>query len=268
MDGHASDGTGRDLRLLAYFCHDLCLVDDQLGGCGLLVRRVAVLEQEPLDPGPQLGPHRLLDVPVGLGVPSHDLGQLVCDLLHRLVGHDRLGGLVVRQGVVVEELHLVADRRRLLKGGDQGEEPLETAGMGHEPLLGTGCLLALPVELTLATIGGVLVLAVGLEEVVHGRRHRVDERLGVAASQDGDPIHAVQQVGHHAVLGQHVRDRGLADVLTYRAALLVPVGVGRQRGLEVLGDADVVHDQAGGLVLERPVHPGDGLHEPVPCRGG
>ena len=41
------------------------------------------------------------------------------------------------------------------------------------------------------------------------------------------------------------------------------VGVGLERGFEVVGDADVVHHEAAGFVLKHAVHAGDGLHEVV-----
>ena len=44
---------------------------------------------------------------------------------------------------------------------------------------------------------------------------------------------------------------------------LVAAGILPERVLEVLGDADVVHDQPGGLVAEDAVDAGDGLHQPV-----
>ena len=36
-----------------------------------------------------------------------------------------------------------------------------------------------------------------------------------------------------------------------------------QRVFEPLGDADIIHDEARGLVAEHAVDAGDGLHEPV-----
>ena len=97
--------------------------------------------------------------------------------------------------------------------------------------------------------------------MVDGGGDGVDERLGVAAAEDGDPVDAVQEVADDGVLGEHLGDGALRGRPRRSPVLLVAVGVGGQRVLEVLGDADVVDDQAGGLVLEGAVDPGDGLHE-------
>jgi|SRR5690625_1340673 len=48
--------------LVAVLGHDLRLVLDAVCRSGFLVRRVPVLEQQPLDSRAQLGTHRLLDV--------------------------------------------------------------------------------------------------------------------------------------------------------------------------------------------------------------
>ena len=48
-----------------------------------------------------------------------------------------------------------------------------------------------------------------------------------------------------------------------RIALATAVGVGSQRLLELVGQAEIIHDESTGLVLEHAVHPCDGLHESV-----
>ena len=74
----------------------------------------------------------------------------------------------------------------------------------------------------------------------------------------------MEQVPHDLVLlqqhGHRLRlvDPGLATVA---------VGILAEGALQVLGDADVVNDQTGGIVSEDPVHPGDGLHQPVALHG-
>src|SRR5579884_3727946 len=40
-------------------------------------------------------------------------------------------------------------------------------------------------------------------------------------------------------------------------------GVGRDRGLELVGEPQVVDDEAAWLVPEDPIHPGNRLHQPV-----
>ena len=41
------------------------------------------------------------------------------------------------------------------------------------------------------------------------------------------------------------------------------LGVGGEGLLQLVGEAEVIDDQAAGLVLEDAVHAGDGLHQPV-----
>ena len=50
-----------------------------------------------------------------------------------------------------------------------------------------------------------------------------------------------------------------------RLARAAALGVGRQRLLQLVGEAEVVDHQPAGLVLEHAVHPGDGLHQAVPA---
>ena len=46
-------------------------------------------------------------------------------------------------------------------------------------------------------------------------------------------------------------------------ALAAAFGVGGQGALELIGEAEVIHHQAAGLVAEHPVDAGDGLHQAV-----
>ncbi len=48
-----------------------------------------------------------------------------------------------------------------------------------------------------------------------------------------------------------------------RVPLTAALGVGDERFLELIGEAEVIHHQAAGFVTEDPVHTGDGLHEAV-----
>ena len=45
------------------------------------------------------------------------------------------------------------------------------------------------------------------------------------------------------------------------------LGVGGQRLLQLVGEAEIIHDQPARLVLEHAVHAGDGLHEAVAAHG-
>ena len=71
----------------------------------------------------------------------------------------------------------------------------------------------------------------------------------------------MEHVAHDLVLlQQHGDGLGLVDARVF----LVVAGILAEGRFQVLGDADVVHDQPGGLVAEHPVHAGDRLHEPMP----
>ena len=48
-----------------------------------------------------------------------------------------------------------------------------------------------------------------------------------------------------------------------RIAFAAALGVGRERLLQLIGEAEVIDDQAAGLVAEDAVHARDGLHEAV-----
>ena len=75
------------------------------------------------------------------------------------------------------------------------------------------------------------------------------------------PVEAVEQRAAHLVLLQHHRDRFV--LVQRRLSLASALGVGGEGLLQVLGQPQVVDDQAAGLVLEHAVHAGDGLHQPV-----
>ena len=77
------------------------------------------------------------------------------------------------------------------------------------------------------------------------------------------PVEAVEQAAAHLVLLQHRRHRfRLVDGRLPGAAAL---GVDGERGLQLVREAEVVHDQPARLVLEDAVHPRDRLHEAVPA---
>lgn len=77
------------------------------------------------------------------------------------------------------------------------------------------------------------------------------------------PVEAVKEPAADFVLLQHHRhrfaliERGLAGAARF--------GVRRERLLQLVGEPQVVHHEAAGLVLEDAVHPRDRLHEAVPA---
>ena len=83
------------------------------------------------------------------------------------------------------------------------------------------------------------------------------------ARRPAAPVEAVEQAAADLVLLEHhgdgfgLVDRGLAGAAALR--------VGRERLLQLVGEAEVVDDQPAGLVLEHPVHARDRLHQPVPA---
>ena len=68
-------------------------------------------------------------------------------------------------------------------------------------------------------------------------------------------VHFLQQHGQR--FGSVVR--GVAFALGF--------GVGLECGLQLIGNADVIHHQAARLVLEHAVHPGNRLHQIVAFHG-
>jgi len=77
-------------------------------------------------------------------------------------------------------------------------------------------------------------------------------------------VEAVEHCAHDLVLPpQHRYGFGRVDAGVPPVVARVPA----EGGLQVLRDADVIHDQAGRLVAEHAVDAGDGLHEPVPPHG-
>ena len=96
------------------------------------------------------------------------------------------------------------------------------------------------------------------KDILLGGGQQVEALLGRAGRPDG-PVEAVQQPAADVVLLLHDGDRfGLVDGGAAGAAAL---GVGGERLLQVLGQAQVVDDEAAGLVLEDAVDAGDGLHQ-------
>ena len=82
-------------------------------------------------------------------------------------------------------------------------------------------------------------IGVHIETVKHGRQH----------------VQLFQQHGHGLLL----HTRGLV--------LAARVAIKSQRLLQIRRDAQIVHDQAAGLVAVHAVHPGDGLHQGMALHG-
>ena len=162
--------------------------------------------------------------------------------LHVVPGAGAVGaGPAQLDGDGLEERQVVAEPQRLRGGHGEGERLGGDAGVVQEP---------------------VRQVHLGRAEQVLERRHdRLDLRPVRAGVERLAPRAAVQQLAEDLdlLLQQRERlvDRG-ADLLPGP----VPVGVVGERGLQRLGDADVVDDQPAGLVAEGAVDPGDGLHQP------
>ncbi len=75
------------------------------------------------------------------------------------------------------------------------------------------------------------------------------------------PVEAVEEAAADLVLLQHHGD-GLV-LVERRLARAAALGVGGQRLLQLVGQAQVVHHQPAGLVLEHAVDARDRLHQPV-----
>jgi len=71
----------------------------------------------------------------------------------------------------------------------------------------------------------------------------------------------MQHVAGDAVFLVHHGD-GLFRVVG-RVALAAAFGVVGERALELICEAEVIHDQTAGLVLEHAIHATDGLHQAV-----
>ena len=61
----------------------------------------------------------------------------------------------------------------------------------------------------------------------------------------------------------HLHRDNSVGLIARRLARPARAGVGRQRGLEVLGEPEIIDHQLARLVLEHPVDPRDRLHQSV-----
>ena len=138
----------------------------------------------------------------------------------------------------LKEAHVVADARRLVARHREGEGPGQVAHGRDES-----------------------VLAVLLGENVFLRRGEQSQPFRRRAGGPCGEVEAVQHGEAYLVLLQHERDR--FPLVHGGAAGAAALGVGGERLLEFLGQAEIVHDQTAGLVAEHAVDAGDGLHQAV-----
>ena len=104
------------------------------------------------------------------------------------------------------------------------------------------------------------VLAVLLLQDVLLRGGQQAEPLRRRAAGPLRPVEAVEETA--ADLGpEHHGDRFV--LVEGRAPGAAALRVGRERGLQLVGQPQVVHHEPAGLVLEHAVDPCDGLHQPV-----
>jgi hypothetical protein len=167
---------------------------------------------------------------------AHELADGGVDLLGRLAV---AAALLVQRGLQgLEKAHVVADRRGFIAGGAEGEGAGELRHHLHPALLAVFLFedVLLP--------GGDELQALGRRAVVHLSQLKpcIMSQAMPCFSSITAMACAVSKVGF---------------------ALAAALGVGGERLLELIGEAEVIHHQAAGLVAEDAVHAGDGLHEAV-----
>ena len=94
-----------------------------------------------------------------------------------------------------------------------------------------------------------------------GRRAADRQPLRRRAGRPARPVEAVEEAAADLVLLQHHGD-GLL-LVDRRLSCAAALGVGRQRLLQLVREAQVIDDQPARLVLEDAVHARNGLHQPV-----
>ena len=160
-------------------------------------------------------------------------------MIQRLVGpRVEAGALRQRRPDVLEQRHVVADADRF--------------GMRHRQ---RERLRQLAHGLQAAR------LAVLLREHVLQRRRQQMEPLGRRSHRPCGPVEPVEQAAADLVLLQHHLDRLL--LVQRRLPPAAALGVGRQRPLQLVGQAEVVDDESPRLVPEHAVDPRDCLHQPM-----
>ena len=75
------------------------------------------------------------------------------------------------------------------------------------------------------------------------------------------PVEAVEQTAADLILLQHHRDG--VFLIERGAAGTAAIGIGGERLLQFVREAEIVHDETTRLVPKHPVHAGDRLHQPV-----
>ena len=102
------------------------------------------------------------------------------------------------------------------------------------------------------------------QDVLLGLGQQAQARGGIAAGPGG-PVETMEETAADVELFQEDGDGlGLVDG---RLPLAAALGIGGERAAQGVGQAEIIHDQAAGLVLEDAVDAGDGLHEAVALHG-
>ena len=108
-------------------------------------------------------------------------------------------------------------------------------------------------------------LAVLLAEDLLLRHRKERQPLPWRTRYPAGPIHPMEEAAADLVLLPH-QGHGLV-LVQGRAARSAAFGVGRQGGLELVRNPQVVHNEPAGLVAEDAIDPGNGLHQPVAAHG-
>ena len=166
----------------------------------------------------------------------------------RALGKRRTHGL--------EESHLIADVARLVA------RPREC-----EPLRELEHRVVESAMRSLLTFLGRLPVRVALlhlEDPLDGAGKR-DEPFLRRACESGAVVEPVEHVPHAPRTSRSIT--AMASAVSIPACLRSSREYWPKRRFQVLGDSDVVDDEAGRLVAEHPVDAGDRLHEPMPPHG-
>lgn len=136
-----------------------------------------------------------------------------------------------------QQRHIIANPRRFIAGGTEGKG---TGKLGDD---------LIPSRLDVFEFEDVLL-----------ERWQGKERL-LAIAHRALPIRAAQHVASDAVHLQHHSDGllGVVGGIAHSAAL----GVSGEGVFELIGETEVIDDEAAGFVPKDAVHAGDGLHEAV-----
>ena len=158
----------------------------------------------------------------------------------------------------LEEADLVADGAGLVGGSSESER----LGQGHDGV-GIAAVRAL-LALVRRLLGGVFLRK--RQNPLHRAGHDGEARLRRRGPvQRRAIVEAADRVGPEHRLHDLIPLQHLLDGFRLVDAGLVAVAAGilAERALQVLGDADVIHHQAGGFVAEHAIDTRDGLHQAV-----